>query len=181
MAPAKGRKLKVFQAPFGFYESVIAAPSQAAALRAWNSHQNLFAEGLAKVATDEAAIEAALAHPETPLLRAVGSNEPFELEPRSLPKLPHAPKRAKAANKGKIAHEREPELPPDRSKLNAAADALQKIEQDWTAEEERFRRRRKALEQDEADARGTYLAARKAAKATLKKEREAYRKAGGRS
>lgn len=61
-----GRKLKVFQAQFGFYDTVVAAPSQAAALRAWGTHQDLFASGAATVTTDEAAIAAALAHPETP-------------------------------------------------------------------------------------------------------------------
>ncbi len=72
-----GRKLKVFQAQFGFYDTVVAAPSQAAALRAWGVNQNLFASGEAKAATDEAAIAAATAHPETPLRRAVGSTEPL--------------------------------------------------------------------------------------------------------
>jgi hypothetical protein len=73
------RKLKVFQAQFGFYDTVVAASSQAAALRAWGTHQNLFASGEAKVTTDEAAVAAALKHPETPLRRAVGSNDPFQL------------------------------------------------------------------------------------------------------
>jgi hypothetical protein len=36
---------KVFQAQFGFYDTVVAAPSQVAALRAWGIHQNLFAGG----------------------------------------------------------------------------------------------------------------------------------------
>ena len=40
-----GRKLKVFQAQFGFYDTIVAAPSQAAALRAWGVNQNLFASG----------------------------------------------------------------------------------------------------------------------------------------
>ena len=57
------RKLKVFQAPFGFFDTVVAAPSQAAALRAWGTQRNLFATGHARVATDEAAIAAALEHP----------------------------------------------------------------------------------------------------------------------
>jgi hypothetical protein len=39
------RKLKVFQAPFGFFDTILAAPSQAAALRAWGTHRNLFADG----------------------------------------------------------------------------------------------------------------------------------------
>ena len=83
-----GRKLKVFQAQFGFYDTIVAAPSQAAALRAWGTHQNLFANGDAKVTTDEAAVAAATAYPETPLRRAVGSSDPFALEPTSLPKVP---------------------------------------------------------------------------------------------
>src|SRR3954454_9611955 len=50
------QKLKVFQAQFGFFDTVLAVPSQAAALRAWGTHRNLFATGHAKVATDEAAM-----------------------------------------------------------------------------------------------------------------------------
>src|SRR5580698_9288030 len=95
------RRLKVFQAQFGFYDTVVAAASQAAALRAWGVHQNLFASGDAKVASDPAAVEAALKHPETPLRRAVGSNDPFQLEPASLPKAPKALKRQAASPKRK--------------------------------------------------------------------------------
>ena len=54
------RKLKVFQAQFGFFDTVLAAPSQAAALRAWGTHRNLFATGHAKLATDDAAMAAYL-------------------------------------------------------------------------------------------------------------------------
>ena len=71
MAKPRQPKLKVFQAQFGFFDSVVAAPSQAAALQAWGIHQNLFASGEAKVIEDEAAVAAALAHPETPLRRAI--------------------------------------------------------------------------------------------------------------
>ena len=86
------RKLKVFQAQFGFFDTVLAAPSQAAALRAWGTHRTLFATGDAKVATDEAAIAVALEHPGTLLRRAVGSHEPFALEPTGLPKIPDTPR-----------------------------------------------------------------------------------------
>jgi hypothetical protein len=75
LAKPKARKLKVFQAQFGFYDTVVAAPSQAAALRAWGTRQNLFASGDAKVVTDEAAVAAATAQPETPLRRAIGSTD----------------------------------------------------------------------------------------------------------
>ena len=85
------RKLKVFQAQFGFFDTILAAPSQAAALRAWGTHRNLFATGHAKLAADEAVIAAALEHPGTLLRRAVGSNDPYALEPASLPKIPDLP------------------------------------------------------------------------------------------
>ena len=93
-SPGAGRRLKVFQAQFGFHDSVVAAPSQAAALRAWGTRQNLFAEGQARLADDPQAVKAARAHPQTPLRRVAGSNDPFELEPTSLPSVPDRPKRA---------------------------------------------------------------------------------------
>src|SRR3954451_7231300 len=82
------QKLKVFQAQFGFFDTVLAVPSQAAALRVWGTHRNLFATGHAKLATDEAAIAAAVEHPGALLRRAVGSDIPFSVEPPSLPKFP---------------------------------------------------------------------------------------------
>jgi hypothetical protein len=39
----EGAKLKAYQAQIGFYDTVVAAPSQAAALRVWGVRQNLFA------------------------------------------------------------------------------------------------------------------------------------------
>lgn len=71
----KGVRLKVYAAQFGFHDSVVAAHSQAVALVAWGTRQNLFAEGRAKVTHDPDALAAALAHPEVPLRRAVGSKE----------------------------------------------------------------------------------------------------------
>ena len=127
------RKLKVFQALFGFFDTVVAAPSQAAALRAWGTHRNLFATGHARVATDEAAIAAALEHPGTLLRRAVGSNNPFALEPTSLPKIPDLPaampalkRPAPKTAKPKAEPVRRP--PADRSRLDAAQAALAELD-----------------------------------------------------
>jgi len=173
------RKLKVFQAQFGFYDTVVAAPSQAAALRAWGTHQNLFASGEAKVTTDEAAVAAAIAHPETPLRRAVGSSDPFALEPTSLPKVPDAPKRTpvKAAPKAKPAELARP--PADRSKLDAAEMVLRRIDERRKAEEAAFRQEEEDLEARKAKAQSAYVEARKAATAKVVAERSAYRDAGG--
>lgn len=174
-----GRKLKVFQAQFGFYDTVVAAPSQAAALRAWGTHQNLFASGEATVTTNEAAVAAATAHPETPLRRAVGSAEPFALEPTSLPKVPDAPKRptAKAAAKTKPAPPSR--APADRTKLDAAEKALGQLDERRKREEADFRRQEEDLETRKSEAQAAYVEARKAATAKVVDARTAYREAGG--
>ena len=173
------RKLKVFQAQFGFYDTVVAAPSQAAALRAWDTHQNLFASGDAKVATDGAAIAAALEHPETPLRRAVGSTDPFQLEPANLPTAPDAPKRAKviAVAKPKVVAATKPSA--DRTALDAAELALRKLGDARKSEEAAFRRRQEALDTAKMAAQSAFVEGRKAATAAIVKARDAYRKAGG--
>jgi hypothetical protein len=180
MAAGKSKKLKVFQAPFGFYDSVVAAPSQAAALRAWGSHQNLFAEGVAQVVTDEKIVAAALAHPELPLRRAVGSNGAFELEPSSRPSVPDAPKGAKEKafkEPKKPAAKKAP--PPDRSALDEAEKSLRDLSEKLKAEEAEFERKREQLNDDEARAQLAYSDARRAAAAAVEKARKAYAKAGG--
>ena len=174
-----GRRLKVFQAQFGFYDTVVAAPSQAAALRAWGVNQNLFASGEAKVMKDEAAITAATAHPETPLRRAVGSSDPFALEPTSLPHVPAAAKKAatKPAAKAKALAPARP--PANRSKLDAAEKALGELDERRKREEAHFRREAEDLETRRAAAQSAYVEARKAATSKVVDARTAYRKAGG--
>ena len=173
------RKLKVFQAQFGFYDTVVAAPSQSAALRAWDTHQNLFASGEAKVATDEAAVAAALDHPETPLRRAIGSNDPFLIEPANLPKAPNAPRRAKvkAAAKPKAVAATRP--PADRMALDAAELALRKLDEARKSEEAAFRRRQEELDAAKRAAQSAYVVGRKAATTAIVTARAAYRRAGG--
>jgi hypothetical protein len=56
---------------------VVAAPNQRAALDALGVHQDLFAQGLARVSGDVDAQKAAEAHPLSPFRRAKGSNAPF--------------------------------------------------------------------------------------------------------
>jgi hypothetical protein len=178
MARARSRPLKVFQAQFGFYDTVVAAPSQAAALRAWGVHQNLFADGQAKITVDSKAVEAALAHPETPLRRAVGSRDAFSLDPVGLPKVPQAP--GKTAIAAKTAATAKPARPPaDRSKLDAAERAVRKIDDDRRRAEADLRRRQDALDAKVAAAQRDYVAARKAADAIVANARQAWREAGG--
>ena len=170
-----GRKLKVFQAQFGFYDTVVATPSRAAALRAWGTRQDLFASGEATETTDAAAI----AQPETPLRRAVGSTDPFALEPTSLPKVPDAPKKA-AAKPAAKAKPRTPAKPPAvRSQLDAAETALRGLDERRKAEEADFRREEDELEARREAAQAAYVEARKVATGKVVDVRTAYRKAGG--
>jgi hypothetical protein len=180
MSPAKARKLKVYQAPFGFHESVVAAPNQTAALRAWGSHQNLFAEGLAKVTTESSAVEAALKHPEIPLRRAIGSNAPFELEATSLPGVPSAAKARADKQSGGPAHKPKPAPPPaDRSELNKAEQDLRGLEERRRRDEDRFSRRWAELHGEQETARKQYVHDRDNADRAVKAAKKAYRKAGG--
>jgi hypothetical protein len=180
LAKPKARKLKVFQAQFGFYDTVVAAPSQAAALRAWGTRQNLFASGDAKVVTDEAAVAAATAQPETPLRRAIGSTDPFVLEPTNLPKVPDAPpKKAGVKTKAETKPAAPAKPPADRRALNAAEKSLREVDVRRKGEEAHLRREADELEVRREAAQGAYVAARRAATAKVVDARSAYRKAGG--
>ncbi|PVM83371.1 hypothetical protein [Caulobacter endophyticus] len=179
---AKAVRLKVYAAQFGFHDSVVAARSQAAALAAWGTRQNLFAEGRAKVSDDPDAIAAALAHPEVPLRRAIGSKDPFSLEP-GLPDVPNPPRRRTPALKvvetGPAPLSTPKAPPPDRSALTAAEKALTAINARRLDEEATLAERRAALDAEEAASRQRWLADRKAAEAALEKARRTYRAAGG--
>ena len=173
MAKSGERRLKVFQARLGFFETVVAAPSQAAALRAWGVHQNLFADGQARVTDDPQAIQAALTHPGLPLKRSVGSKDPFAFEPVSLPRVSDPPKQANA----KAAAP--PKPPADRSALDAAEGALRGLDDDRRAEEATLRQRQEALDADRKAAQAAYVERHDAVSRALVDARAAYRKAGG--
>jgi hypothetical protein len=176
-----GRKLKVFQAQFGFFDTVVAAPSQVAALRAWDAHQNLFANGAARLATDEAAKAAALDQPGTVLRRAVGSAEPFALEPASLPAAPAARTKTSVESPPKLKPSAPRPTGADRSDLDAAEKALRVIDANRAREEAAFRDRRAELDAARETAQIRYVRDRAAAEARMKAARAAYGKAGGRT
>ena len=74
------RPLKVFQAHLGFYDTVVAARSQKAALEAWGAGRGEFAKGFAKVTNDPVAVQSALASPGVVLRRPFGTGGPFKRE-----------------------------------------------------------------------------------------------------
>jgi hypothetical protein len=92
------RRLKVFQAHLGFYDTVVAAPSQKAALEAWGAGKGEFAKGFAKVTNDPVAVQIALAHPGAALRRPFGSSGPFKREADVVPVPKIPPRQDRAAN-----------------------------------------------------------------------------------
>ena len=130
------RKLKVFQAQFGFFDTVLAAPSQAAALGRGERRSKSVCDGTRKGggAGEGGDLRRLGPGPGTLLRRAVGSNEPFTLEPTSLPRqFPDAPKATPASTRpppSKMKPKAEPvQRPPaDRSRLDAAEAALGELD-----------------------------------------------------
>jgi hypothetical protein len=176
---APARKLKVFQASLGFYDTVIAVPSQAAALRAWGTHQNLFKDGVARPAEDEKVVKAALARPGVVLRRALGTNEPFGLEP-GMPRIPDVPHSRKRAAKIKTEATPARAAPADRTALDRAEAELARLEEKRREEEAAFEARRRELEAEEQKASARFDKARDQARARVERERHAFVEVGGR-
>ena len=143
-------------------------------MRAWGTRQNLFADASAQLATDQSAIDAALKHPEQPLRRAVGTNEPFSLAPVALPTVPDLPRKPQ-----KLAKARSPRpAPADRSKLDSAETLLRKLETERKQEEAELRREEDALAQRRTAAQEAYVKDRNKANDAIETARRDYLKAG---
>lgn len=150
---AKPPKLKVYCMPAGFYDALVAAPSQAAALKAWGTTTNLFAVGRASLVEDETAMVEALARPGEVVRRMRGDEaamlgpEPTEpFEPRSLARPAEKPARKSVAPS-------KPRPPPDRSKLDAAERALADAEAEFAASMGELAIERADLDRRESEAR----------------------------
>jgi hypothetical protein len=174
------RALKTFQAHLGFYDTVVAAPSRAAALKAWGSRQNLFRDGQAKETKDPQAVAAATAKPGVVLRRPVGSNGPFSENP-DLPKVSAQPKlklvhsaKTEAAPKKKAAPERPP---PDRRPIERAEKALAKLREDERRALAEMDARKAALDKEEQRVRSEFRRRREAAEKALAQARVAYQQA----
>ena len=102
-------KLKVFRTSSGFHDSYVAAPSRAAALRAWGANTDLFAMGAAEQVTDARLMAEPLAKPGEIVKRSRGSAG----EHLSAAGKPKAKKTSAEAIRA-----RKPKPPPSRSKLD---------------------------------------------------------------
>jgi hypothetical protein len=170
-------RLKVFAARLGFFDTVVAAPSQKAALEAWGVHQDLFKDGGAAVTQDPAA-QVALDHPGVVLRRMAGSADPYAeaatIRAEGLvPAGPGKPKRA-----GKTAAPAPPP-PPDRSALTAAEKDLSAAEAEHRREAADLDARRRALDDEAAEMERRQSRQRRDLEAALAKAQAAFRRAGG--
>lgn len=170
------RAPKVYQTRLGFFDTVVAAPSQAAALRAWGVRQNLFATKDAQVTEDPQAVAAAVGRPGTPLMRPAGSQEPFS----TAPSLPRAPDRTSRTER-RAPHSKEEvtRKPPDRTALDTAERRLVRLSEDHAREAAELKRRREVLEEESKAAHQRWRRERKAAEADVTRERRAFERAGG--
>lgn len=164
MAPAA--KLKVYCMPAGFYDALVAAPSQKAALRAWGTTTDLFTAGRASIVEDEALQQEALARPGEVVKRPRGDAaamlgpelpEPFEAKPsRATPPKGNPSKVEASEAKPSPAQRPKPEPappPPDRGRLDRAETALAEAEHDLAADLAAVAAERTVLDRREAEIR----------------------------
>ncbi len=107
-------KLKLFRTASGFHDSYVAAPSRAAALRAWGARTDLFAMGAAEQVDDAELMKQASAKPGTVFKAKRGKPGEMEEARAAKPK----PKRK----------------PPSRAALDRAEAALATLERKQQAE-----------------------------------------------
>jgi colicin import membrane protein len=195
------RVLKVFRAHLGFYDTAVAAPSRAAALKAWGSRQNLFREGVASETKDPRAVTAALAKPGVVLRRPVGTDVPFSENP-GLPQIPNPPKKrppartqAKAPPPGPPPRRDPPRLrlvppPPkpqpaprpraNRAPVQAAEKALVELKREEQRALAAIEKRKAALDEEAQRRRADFRERREKAEKVLSDARKAYQQALGR-
>jgi hypothetical protein len=149
-------RLKVFCATSGFHDSIVAAPSRPAALKAWGARTDLFSMGVAKQVTDPKIAKKALARPgEVIRINRSGGEE-----------VPTPKKKPRAAAKR-----------PSRTKLTAAEERLAELDKKQQQEREATERELKALEakRDQLDKR--HAKARSAAEEKVEEARADYESA----
>ena len=176
MAKAKkpAKALKVYRTPIGFHDAYVAAPSMAAALRAWGTDTNLFARGVAELVTDPGLSAAPLAAPGEVIKVARGTAaEHIAALPKARAKEPKQQPAATA--KPKAAPKPKPR--PKRDELDAVEAALAELEQAQRAERRELERREKALRRERAALEQAQDASRKKLETARDRADRAYRDA----
>lgn len=166
-------KLKVYRTAIGFRDAYVAAPSQAAALRAWGTQKNLFARGMAELVTDPDLMEEPLARPGELVYRTRGSLTEQVAALGKLPqRKPATQGRAQAVEIPKKAKRIRPK--PSRAKLDAAENAITALEEERSQSEAHMRERERALAAERAAMEDRFAKALERLKAREREARAAY-------
>lgn len=151
-------KLKVFCTTSGFHDSIVAAPSRPAALKAWGAKTDLFSMGAARLVTDPKLARKALERPgEVIRLKRSGGGEEMPA-PRRKAKPSRPPSRARL----KSAEDKLASLEAKQSKeLDAIDDQLRQLEKKRDQLAARHSKVLAAAERKVTEARDSYEAALK--------------------
>ncbi len=169
------KKLKVFRTPIGFHDAYVAAPSQKAALEAWGADSNIFAQGIAEQVDDPKLMEEPLANPGKVIKRVRGSaDEHFAA-------LGKGEKKAKGPSPAPPLSERgkkpKPKPRPSRDKLDAAEEALEKLEKKQRKKLREIDEEMRALERRRRELQRKQEAERDALAEKRDRARSAYERA----
>lgn len=193
--PRITQRLKVYQTRIGIRDWIVAAPSQKAALAAWDVRENLFASGAAREINTAEAVELAMKTPGVPV--PAPHNGKIEVPDAPPPKPPRkgeaAPKaKAKPVKKGEggksatvISFEErkamrapvyEPKAKPDRSRLNEAEKELEQFDKETAKARADFEKRKRALESEIDDFETTAALERRRLFKRVERERDDFEK-----
>jgi hypothetical protein len=152
-------RTKVYITRIGVRDWLVAVDSQKAALKAWDVHRNLFAEGAARVTSEPAHVELAMRSPGVPVAAPgrvpageAASNVVDLASRRKAPqKEARAPTGQAAPAAKKVPAKAKAPIPapkpkPDRAKLDAAERELRAFERDAARRRGEIERRKRAVE-----------------------------------
>jgi hypothetical protein len=184
--PERKQKLKVFRTPIGFHDAYVAAPSQKAALEAWGADGNLFAQGIAEQVTDPELMEEPLASPGKVIKRVRGSTDEHFAALDRMARTPKSKAQAEDTEEAPKAKAKpKPKPRPRRDELDAAEQALEKIEKKQRKKlaelDEKIReleRKRRDLQRKHEAERDELAEERDRARSAYDRAMEAWRSAG---
>jgi hypothetical protein len=146
-------RLKVFCASSGFHDSIVAAPSKPAALKAWGAKTDLFSMGAARLVTDPKLARKALDRPgEVIRLKRSGGGE----------EVPPPRKKARARK------------PPSRARLETAEQKLAALKAKQAKEMGAIERELRALEKKRDELAARHSRAAGAAERKVEEAHEQY-------
>jgi hypothetical protein len=155
------RKLKVFRTMTGFHDAYVAAPSRAAALRAWGASTDLFAMDAAEEVTDPKLMDEPLSKPGEVIRQSRGSDAEHVAAAG-----PVAQAKASPASK--------PKPRPSRAGLEKAEERLEEAAAVRAKEEQAFEHERAALREREEAARRAFDEKRRKLAAARQEHVDAY-------